>query len=111
MLRTHGGYAGWSDDALLDMPYARFVQASRVAGEAAARAAKGEMQVAAFIGWQMAASWGSLKKGTSFEKYMRMLGMRDETPSMTKEAREAEIERARANAERVRLAFAKRGVA
>lgn len=111
LLRTHGGYAGWSDDALLDMSYARFLQASRVAGEAAARDAKGQMKAAAFIGYQQAMSWGALRKGTTFQGYLRSIGMGESAPRMTQEQREAEIKTARENAERVRVAFMKRGVA
>lgn len=109
LLRTHGGYAGWSDDDLLDIPYARFLQATRVAAEAAGRENETAMKVAAFVGWQNAGSFGALKKGTDFGRYLRSLGLGDKrrggSTKLSREQREREIAEARAAVAKVNKAF------
>ncbi len=77
MLRTHGGYAGWSDNQLLDMPYARLLQAAEVAIDEMSRVERNQLVNAAFVGYQMAASQGALKSGMSFSKYLASLGLAD----------------------------------
>lgn len=102
MLRTHGGFNGWSDTQLLDLPYARLLQAAEVAIDEMAREQKSELVNAAFIGYQFAASQGALKSGTTFEKYLSSLGLSDKPKSGTL-AREKAT--ARATAERVAALF------
>lgn len=87
---------------LLSMPYARFVQATRVAAAERARADQEAWRLAAFIGWQAAGASGALKSGTSFDKYLRDLGLGQPERLRPKGTAEAA-------AERVRAAF-KRGV-
>ena len=79
MLRTSGGFAGWSDEQFLLMPYARLVQATRVAIDEAQRSTKNDLVNAAFIGYQFAASQGALKSGMNFQKYLEGMGLGDKT--------------------------------
>jgi len=102
VLRTHGGFNGWSDDQLLDLPYARLLQAAEVAIDEMQRQQKSELVNAAFIGYQFAASQGALKPSTTFEKYLQSLGLADKPKSGTL-ARERD--KARATAERVAALF------
>lgn len=103
-LRVHGGYAGSSDDALLAIPYARFAQAARVAAEARADAQRDQWHHAAFIGWQNASAAGGLEKGTTFGKYLKRLGLHEET-RVTREQLKREKAAAASIGERVRDAF------
>lgn len=57
------------------MPYARLVQATRVATFFAERSAIDELTSAAFVGYQFAASNGSLNKNMTFAKYLKALGL------------------------------------
>jgi hypothetical protein len=84
------------------MPYARFVQAARVATSEYKRVVEDQWRLAAFVGWQGAASAGALKQGTTFDKYLRELGLGGKQRLASKDA-------ATKAAERVREAF-KRGV-
>ena len=99
----HGGYAGVSDDDLLGIPYARLLQAVRLASESVVNAEREQYRQSAFVGWQVrSAVAGSLGGGGStppFGRYLRQLGL--EAPTVT-----ADRERARENVERVRAAFA-----
>lgn len=109
MLRTHGGYAGWSDDALLDIPWLRFDQAARLASEAVEDLRMGDMRVAAFIGWQVGNSVSmSGKRPPSFGQYLKRLGLQ-ERPRLSRAQIRAERARGAANVERARAAFAEGG--
>jgi hypothetical protein len=101
---VHGGYAGVSDDVLLGIPYARLLQAVRLASENAVDAARERYRTAAFVGWQLraavAGAFGGGSKTPSFGRYLRQLGL-DQAP-----APRANHARASANVGRVRAAFA-----
>ena len=103
-LRVHGGYAGASDAELLSIPYARFTQAARVAADAKADAHRDQWHHAAFIGWQAASTAGALKKGTTFGKYLKQLGLHEGT-RVSREQLKREKAAAAAIGERVRDAF------
>ncbi len=75
-LRTLAGYAGWTDEALLEMPYARFRQAVRVA----------EQEAAAALLLQGAYMWGGDATKTR-EALLRARGLERD--------RDAELARAR----------------
>ena len=98
----HGGYAGSSDADLLRIPYARLLQAVRIASESAAEVERGRYRLAAFIGWQVRAATG-FGSTPAFGRYLHQLGL-DREP-ITSEGVRAGRERARANVERVREAF------
>lgn len=102
-----------SDEALLAIPYARLVQAIRLAGEAAQSQTQDEWRRAAFVGWQQAvtirASFGD-KRPPGFSTWLRQFGLHDHQPGLTAEERERELAAAREAAERVSTAFAKHGV-
>lgn len=95
-----------SDDTLLDIPYARLVQAIRLAAERATQDARARLREAAFVGWQVrTALVGTLGggRGASFREYLEQLGLDDDSI----EARQQRAPRARAlaNADKVREAF------
>lgn len=76
LLRTHGGYTGWTDEQMLtSIPYSRFQQDTRLAADNAANALTEQYRTAAFVGWQNASVQGALKKGMNFETYLRSLGL------------------------------------
>jgi len=101
---VHGGYAGVPDDDLLRVPYARLLQAVRLASEDAAEAARDRYRQSAFVGWQVrSAVVGALGGGgnpPAFGEYLRQLGF-DKEPVVT-----TSRERVSENVNRVRSAFA-----
>jgi hypothetical protein len=84
------------------MPYARLLQAAKVAIDEMQRQQKAELVNAAFVGYQFAASQGTLKKSTTFDKYLQSLGLADKAKSVTLAREKA---KARATAERVAALF------
>lgn len=68
-----------------------------------ARERSDRWRVAAFIGWQASAASGSLKKGMTFGKYLREMGLQDDTKPVA-----GSSARGKANAARVREAFKKK---
>jgi hypothetical protein len=84
------------------MPYARLIQATRVAAHYAERAAFDDLTTAAFIGYQFAATNGALKKNMTFSAYLKALGL-SKTPRGDTIA--TEKERAKEMAARVAAAF------
>ena len=102
MLRVHGGYHGWTDQQILAMPYARLIQATRVATHFYERAAKDALINSAFVGYQFAASQGALKPSTTFEKYLAGMGLADKPKGSTLRS---EKERAKETAARVAELF------
>jgi hypothetical protein len=113
-LRTHGGYAGVSDEELLSIPYARLLQAVRLASESATRAERTEYQRAAFVGWQLRSlvigMFGDHKRPTPFGTYLRELGLADPASPGTSRGMRSELARAKETEERLRRAFRERGV-
>jgi len=101
---VHGGYAGVPDEDLLRIPYARLLQAVRLASEHAVDTAKERYRQSAFIGWQVrtavAGSLGGGGRMPSFGRYLRQLGL-EQAPAAS-----GSRDRARENVERVRAAFA-----
>ena len=95
------------DADLLRIPYARLLQAVRLASEAAADAARERYRHAAFVGWQLrsavAGALGGRSGNLSFGKYLRQLGL-DRDPVSAADVR-AGRERASVNTTRVREAF------
>lgn len=91
---------------ILMMPYLRFAQSVRLAGESAAEEQTAEYRRAAFIGWQFASAQGALKNGTTFDKYLRSMNLQ---PRDRTKPRGTEIARERAEAherhDRIRDAF------
>ena len=102
-MRQHGGHAGASDEALLAIPYARFMQELRLAGEAVVESARERMREAAFIGWQVQGAFGG-KGLPTFGRYLRMLGLHAPDELLP------DAKRAKSNADRVREAFRQHGV-
>lgn len=95
---------------MLCIPYARFVQAVRVAAEERQQQSQAELLNAGFIGWQVAGSIGGRKVG-SFKRYATNLGLmpKSKTRPMSEEQVVAAEERTRVLAERVVQAFGKGG--
>jgi len=84
------------------MPFAELAQAMRVAAEAEADERRERLRECAFIGWQLSQSMAARPLG--FGDYLGRLGLdyeREELGRMTPEQRQAERDRAIANAERV----------
>jgi hypothetical protein len=108
LLRTHGGYQGWNDDRILtEIPYSRFTQDVRLAVENITTERTDEYRLAAFHGWQNANVQGALRKGTTFEKYLRNLGLAPKKTVATGQiARERTAAHERANS--VQEAFRRR---
>lgn len=59
----------------MSLPYARFSQAARVAAESVAEERKSRLHEAAFVGWQVAGSFGGGKDFPAFGEYLRKLGL------------------------------------
>jgi hypothetical protein len=110
LLRTHGGYAGATDEELLHVPYANLLQALRLASEQAAESARDGWRRAAFVGWQLrsavAGAFGGSTGSQPFGAYLRQIGL---GPKAQGEVA-ADSSRARENAEKVARAFRERGV-
>lgn len=108
-MRSTGGYAGWTDDDLLLIPYDRFVQAIRVASDEKQSQSQAELLNAAFVGWQVAGAVGGSKKLGSFKRYAQQLGVMPKPKSkpLTAEQVEAARQRTTGLAEKVVTAFGK----
>ena len=88
----------------MSLPYARFSQAARLAGEAAGERARAELRVAAFIGWQVRSAVSMGGKQPDFRKYLKQLGLHEES-RVTRAQLEKEKAAAASIGERVREAF------
>ncbi len=88
---------GWTDEYVVGMPYARFVQVSRVLTEALQEEQDEQYKLAAYIGWQdyytQMMVWG--KRGQpvkSFKQWLIDQGLHEPERRLTEEE-EREIER------------------
>jgi hypothetical protein len=99
-----GGYHGWSDQQLLDIPYARFLQEKRVIEEAKHAQERSAWKREAFVGWQVSSAMGS--KIGPFNKYLKKLGLQDK-PVLTRDQVQREKEAAFAAAALVEARFDK----
>ena len=108
MLRTSGGYAGWTDEQLLGIPYARLMQAARVASEQVEAQHKDEWRRTAFVAWHALA--GGLAGGSipSIEEYLDAMGL-GTSEEVTLAGIERDKQRARDVMARARVAFARGG--
>lgn len=88
---------------ILSMPYARFVQSTRLAAAAAADEIQNEFRLAAFVGWQNASVQGAIKR-MSFDKYLKGLGL-NAKQAVPRGQIAAEREAAHERANSVREAF------
>ena len=79
----------------------------KVAAAEKANQAHTTLTNSAFIGWQVASSFGGKKIGT-FQAYLKRLGL-TRSEHITPQERENLKKRAAANAERVRQAFKRKG--
>lgn len=84
------------------MPYARFVQALRVASDSETSAQRDRMVQAAFIGWQVRSATA---KTPRFKVYLKRMGLGDTAERLTPEQRAAEVAHAREISTRARRAF------
>ena len=95
------------------MPYLVLEQTARLAGEELAEEQRNRYREGAFIGWQvhraLGLGLGGSKRPPTFEAYLRAHGLKP-AERIAKGAIDREKRQAAANADRVRQAFAARGV-
>ena len=75
------------------MPFSRFAQAARVAGQEQAEQEKNRLREAAFVGWQVAGAFGGGESFPSLGDYLQGMGL---SPSRTTEKDSVEHGRRRA---------------
>ena len=80
---------GWSDEYILDLPYARFQDLIKTVQKARSSEADEQLQIAAFIGWQYHIS--TTPKSMSLKKWLARMGIgkKDTEPATLQEVAKA----------------------
>lgn len=111
LLRRHG-WAGATDDNLLNLPYLRLMQEIRLASERELDQQRSTLQNAAFIGWQIrdvVLSALGAKQKPAFAQYLTSMGLSDKPAKRTASGLAPKGTGSK-NAARVRDAFKRTGV-
>lgn len=82
---------GWTDQEVLDLPYARFREILEVVVDAVGQEKRDRMVEAAFIGWQGYLGWPKAKgrQPMQFRRWLSQMGLEDkpEPPSEAERTR------------------------
>ena len=101
---------GWTDDYILSLPYARFIEIAEISGKEIQKEKRERMEEVLLVGYQFYLTQPRInekkKQKISWKKWKESFGLKDE--ALNEEERQAEIRRAYESAEAVKKAFRRR---